>query len=92
MEDIAPNIFDDGASLSKILHKSVIDDFCDKTYGDLFKNNEECDMCEHKFFCSSCRANVLYNGDFYDTDISSCIFNKYGYLDKIKVAMNYQID
>lgn len=92
MEDIAPNIFDDGASLSKILHKSVIDDFCDKTYGDLFKNNEECDMCEHKFFCSSCRANVLYNGDFYDTDISSCIFNKYRYLDKIKVAMNYQID
>lgn len=34
MEDIAPNIFDDGASLSKILHKSVIDGFCDKTYGE----------------------------------------------------------
>lgn len=79
MEDIAPNIFDEGQSLEKVLHRSEIDDYCEKTYLDLFENNAECGKCKYRYLCTSCRATALYTGDFYDKDMSACVFNKGGY-------------
>lgn len=87
MENIAPNIFEDGQSLEKALSSSPIDTYTNYTYQDLFEHNPECKTCEHRFKCSGCRANALANGGFFKKDPLSCAFLKGGYEKKIQEIM-----
>lgn len=83
MENIAPNIFDEGMSLEKALYDSPINTYTNYTYKDLFDNNSECAECEHKFRCSGCRANSLSCGGYFEKDMLACCFLKNGYEQKI---------
>lgn len=87
MEDIAPNIFDEGQSLEKALSDSPIDTYTHYTYKELFEKNSECAACEHRYQCSGCRANALANGGFFEKDPYACHFIKGGYADKVKAIM-----
>ena len=84
MEDIAPNIFDEGQSLEKALSASPIDTYTHYTYKELFEKNSECAVCEHRYQCSGCRANALANGGFFEKDPFACCFVKGGYADKVQ--------
>ncbi len=59
MENIAPNIFEDGQSLEKALSISPIDTYTNYAYQDLFEHNTECKTCENRFKCSGFRTNAL---------------------------------
>jgi radical SAM protein with 4Fe4S-binding SPASM domain len=87
MEEIAPNILDEGQSLEKALSNSPIDTYTRYTYGDLFERNHECAACKHKYVCSGCRANALACGGFFEKDPLACCFFKGGYEDMIKKIM-----
>lgn len=87
MEDIAPNIFDEGQSLEKALSDSPVDTYTKYTYKDLFEHNAECASCEYRYVCKGCRANALANGGYFEKDPLACCFFKGGYEQKIKEIM-----
>lgn len=84
MENIAPNIFDEGQSLEKALSDSPVDTYAKYTYNDLFERNSECASCEHRYICTGCRARALTNGGYFEKDPLACRFFKGGYERKIK--------
>lgn len=88
MENIAPNIFDDGESLEKALSDSPVNTYTKYTYNDLFERNAECASCENKYICTGCRANALAGGGYFAKDQLACCFFKGGYEKKIKKIMN----
>ncbi len=88
MENIAPNIFDEGQSLEKALSVSPIDTYCSYTYKELFKNNSECAACENRYRCSGCRANALACGGYFEKDPMACSFFKDSYEENIKSIMD----
>lgn len=87
MENIAPNIYDEGQSLEKALSNSPIDSYCSYTYKKLFENNPECAACENRYRCSGCRANALSCGGYFEKDPLACSFFMGGYEEKIKSVM-----
>jgi radical SAM protein with 4Fe4S-binding SPASM domain len=87
MEEIAPNILDEGQSLEKALSDSPIDTYTKYTYKELFERNPECAACEYRYKCSGCRANALACGGFFEKDPLACCFFKGGYEDMIKKIM-----
>lgn len=87
MENLAPNIFDEGQSLEKALSNSPVDTYTKYTYDDLFKRNAECASCEHRYICTGCRANAVVNGDYFGKDPLACCFFKGGYEKKIREIM-----
>ena len=84
LENIAPNIFDEGESLEKALSNSAIDKYTHYTHSDLFENNPECAACEHRYICSGCRANSLSCGGYFEKDPLACAFIKGGYENRIR--------
>ena len=84
IETIAPNIFDEGQSIEKILTDSPINTYMDYTYKKLFEENKECAECEHRYRCSGCRGYALANGGYFAKDPYACAFYKGGYEKKIK--------
>lgn len=87
MENIAPNIFDEGQSLEKALSNSPVDTYTKYTYNDLFERNPECASCEHRYICTGCRARALTNGGYFEKDSLACCFFNGGYEQKIKEIM-----
>ena len=88
LEKIAPNIFDEGQSIGKILTHSPIEKYTNSTYKDLFNKNAECNACEYKYLCSHCPASSMEDtGDFFGKCASACIFNKGKYFEKVKQIM-----
>lgn len=89
MEKIAPNIFDEGQSIGKILTNSPIEKYSNCTYKDLFKKNAECNACEYKYKCSHCPANSMEKtGDFFGIDREACMFIKSNYSKKVHQIMS----
>ena len=88
MEKIAPNIFDEGQSIGKILTHSPIEKYSNSTYKDLFEKNSECNACEYKYKCSHCPASSMeQTGDFFGTDRDACMFIKGNYAEKVHQIM-----
>lgn len=88
MEKIAPNIFDEGQSIGKILTNSPIEKYSNSTYKDLFDKNSECNACEYKYKCSHCPADSMEStGDFFGKCESACLFIKGNYFEKVKQIM-----
>lgn len=88
MEQIAPNIFDEGMTLEKAFTDSKVEEYSRCTYQELFKHNEECAACEYRYRCSGCRANALACGGFFEKDPYACAFFKGGYEQKIREIMS----
>lgn len=88
MEKIAPNIFDEGQSIGKILTDSPIEKYSNCTYKDLFEKNSECAACEYKYKCSHCPASSLEDtGDFFGKCESACLFIKGKYFERVNQIM-----
>ena len=89
MEKIAPNIFDEGQSIGKILTNSPIEKYTNSTYKDLFRKNAECNACEYKYKCSHCPASSMEDtGDFFGKCIGACIFIKGKYFERVQEIMS----
>lgn len=88
MEEIAPNILEEGMTLEKAFTDSKVEEYSKCTYGELFEKNQECKECEYRFRCSGCRANALACGDFFEKDPYACAFFKGDYEEKIKKIMS----
>lgn len=88
MEDIAPNIFDEGMNLERAFTESQVEEYTKYTYNDLFAHNPECAACEHRLVCGGCRANALACGGFFEKDPLACHFMKGGYEQKIREIMS----
>ena len=88
IEKIAPNIFDEGQSIGKILTNSPIEKYTNCTYKDLFEKNSECNACEYKYKCSHCPASSMEDtGNFFGKCESACLFIKGKYFEKVEEIM-----
>lgn len=88
MEKIAPNIFDEGQSIGKILTNSPIEKYSNCTYKDFFEKNSECNACEYKYKCSHCPASSMEDtGNFFGKSSSCCIFIKGKYFERVQQIM-----
>jgi radical SAM protein with 4Fe4S-binding SPASM domain len=92
IEDMAPNILDEGWSISRALKESPCETFINGRYRDLFAHNAECGSCEYRYRCSPCRAKALLKGDFYAKSDEACAFAKGQYAQQIHGIMDFNFE
>ena len=73
-------------SLSEILSSSSYSRLVDTTCGELFRQNETCRSCPHRYICGGgCRAGALIAGlPYCGEDETACEFFRGGYAERVQ--------
>ena len=88
LEKIAPNVLEEGWSISRALLESPVEEYTKATYGDLFRENKTCGACEHRLVYTHCPADGLNaGGSIFAVDGSGCVLSKGNYEEKVRAIM-----